>query len=423
MGKYSKKARTNRSNNPPRGGPGILVLCETGRESKCQREAMDILQYYLYHTNNRNSNSNKGSSSDSTTNMDLNKDTCNTKSHLSLDDEIALLRKGISADAILNSPHPGKESCAGNAGGVHYDKKAPFRVYDTGCRGSVFIMCTMANCELVQTTISTAKHLHEEGGNGDDDGKTCNSARDDDLNHKDDGNLEDPINQKRKCIQEDTSCDDDTTHKKQKVVVVGANEEELISKYGGTWDPIETVKTIFRDVREKNKLVPRSRFVTRIIPIQVTCFASLEEIKANVRELIRKYLLPIGVEQMNKDGDHGLTSGDHGSTSTLPTFKIEFKRRNCSHIRREEVVQATADVIQMLTEEYWTNKNKKMVKQDSSSSGSSRSSESLFRVDLTDAQYTIIIEICRTLCGMSIVENAKSYKNFNLLVVQDQVGE
>ena len=32
--------------NPKRGGPGILMTCEQGREHKCEREGVDILQYY-----------------------------------------------------------------------------------------------------------------------------------------------------------------------------------------------------------------------------------------------------------------------------------------------------------------------------------------------------------------------------------------
>jgi tRNA acetyltransferase TAN1 len=426
MGKYGKKAKNNRINNPPRGGPGILVLCETGRESKCQREALDILQYYLYHSNG---SSDPVTATTITATKDPIKDTTSSyhveSNNLSLDDEIAMLRKGISADAILNysSCRGGRKesSTSAAAGGGVDEKKAPFRVYDTGCRGSVFIMCTMANCELVKTTISTAKHLHDEDKNPDE---KCNLKAANELHQvrcddddDDDDNKEDPtivtnlngsddVAKKRKYNHTGTcdDDDDDDVHKKHKV------EKKKGQNDQGKWDPMETVQAIFRDVREKNKLVPRSRFVTRIIPIQVTCFASLDEIKANVRELIRTYLLPIGIQQHVKQKESNCSTDD-----TIPTFKIEFRRRNCSHIRREEVVEATAGMIQMLTDEYWSKHDMEGIQHDSR--------ESLFRVDLTDPQYTILIEICRTLCGMSIVENAKSYRNFNLLVVQDQVGE
>lgn len=412
-----------------------MVLCETGREKKCQREALDILQYYLHRHNHRpSSSSNSSSSSDHVVTNDSIQDGCNTtkstttavsNTNLSLEDEIAMLRKGISADDILNMSHgkTSKELSVGGAG-AEYEKKAPsppsFRVYDTGCRGSVFIMCTRANCELVNTTISTAKHLHDD--KDDVHEKKDNHSYD----FKEQECLKDPCDvgeKKRKYTQKDT-CHDEP-HKKQKQDKKNTSKKKNDNDDDDKWDPIETVKAIFQDVREKNKFAPRSRFVTRIIPIQVTCFASLDEMKANMRELIRKYLLPIGIQQyVEQKEKNGSTMTTTTTKTHFPTFKIEFKRRNCSHIHREEVVNATASVIQMLTKEYWT-KNHDDDNNNNQAQGTIQqdSNPSLFRVDLTDPQYTILIEICRTLCGMSIVENIKSYRNFNLLVVQDQVGE
>ena len=37
------------------------------------------------------------------------------------------------------------------------------------------------------------------------------------------------------------------------------------------------------------------------------------------------------------------------------------------------------------------------------------------KVELGKPQVTILVEVCGTLCGMSVVENFKDYRNFNLM--------
>jgi tRNA acetyltransferase TAN1 len=165
------------------------------------------------------------------------------------------------------------------------------------------------------------------------------------------------------------------------------------------WDPIKTVQSIFRDIREHNTEAPRSRFVSRMVPIQVTCFASMEEIMANATELIKDFLMP-KVNALTK-----------GLEDKLPSFKIEFKRRNCNHIRREQIVDGIANIVKDLTAQFWSNH---------SGEKTGDGSKPLFRVDLDNPDYTIIIELCRTLCGMSVVANTKSYKKFNLIVLQEE---
>ena len=43
--KWRKYGATN--GRPKRGAPGMLLTCETGREQKCQREGLEILNFYL----------------------------------------------------------------------------------------------------------------------------------------------------------------------------------------------------------------------------------------------------------------------------------------------------------------------------------------------------------------------------------------
>ena len=82
-------------------------------------------------------------------------------------------------------------------------------------------------------------------------------------------------------------------------------------------------------------------------------------------------------------------------------------------------MESIAGIIQDLTKEYWNNN---LCKDGASSEETvEEKKKELFRVDLTNPQYTIIIEICRTLCGMSVVSSATSFKKFNLLMAQEEV--
>ena len=45
-GDENKKSRYNNKWKPKRGGPGLLLTCETGRERKCMNEVIEILEYY-----------------------------------------------------------------------------------------------------------------------------------------------------------------------------------------------------------------------------------------------------------------------------------------------------------------------------------------------------------------------------------------
>ena len=48
---------------------------------------------------------------------------------------------------------------------------------------------------------------------------------------------------------------------------------------------------------------------------------------------------------------------------------------------------------------------------------------SLFSVDLTNPDYTVVIEVCRTLCTMSVIKDAHSYQLFNLLKIQEVTSQ
>ena len=163
MSKPKSGARNSnfRRNNPKRGAPGILVITETGRENKGRREGLEILQHYFYSSSGSNAddviNGNTlnekipSPSSDLEDNCDSDKSSLNK--NLTLEEEIDLLKKGVSADAVLRggNANANEKNNAGNNGTNKHGKakvnSGPFRVYETGCRGTVFFMSTMPNCE------------------------------------------------------------------------------------------------------------------------------------------------------------------------------------------------------------------------------------------------------------------------------------
>lgn len=179
-------------------------------------------------------------------------------------------------------------------------------------------------------------------------------------------------------------------------------------------------------------LVSRSRFVTKMIPIQATCFATMEEIKPAAKSLLEHFLMPHGIKIANDrsetfQSDDGKPDDVTNHKNNLPTFKIEFRKRFCSHLKRDDVISVIADSIGDLTSEYWLMKESKRTnleekRQQDSCIETDSKFPPLFGVDLGNPDYTIIIEVCRTLCTMSVVKNAQSYHHFNLMKIQEQIN-
>jgi tRNA acetyltransferase TAN1 len=137
-----------------------------------------------------------------------------------------------------------------------------------------------------------------------------------------------------------------------------------------SFDPVEMVTQILRDTHDntsqsKGLGIPGSRFVTRIIPLQVTCSVSLEEITTTVATLTERFLQAMPKEQK----------------MAIQTFAVQIKRRNCGHVKRMEMIVAVADQVAKTANE--------LLHQD-------------WRVDLTNPDVTIWVEVCKSICGISV---------------------
>ena len=85
------------------------------------------------------------------------------------------------------------------------------------------------------------------------------------------------------------------------------------------------------------------------------------------------------------------------------TFKIDFKKRNCSHLSRDQIFEALVPLVMGETAE---NDSRNAPKQK-------------YAVNLNDPDFAIRIEVCKTFCGVSILPRQKWYKNFNLAELID----
>eukprot|EP00584_Thalassiosira_punctigera_P009750 CAMPEP_0172527706 /NCGR_PEP_ID=MMETSP1067-20121228/2325_1 /TAXON_ID=265564 ORGANISM="Thalassiosira punctigera, Strain Tpunct2005C2" /NCGR_SAMPLE_ID=MMETSP1067 /ASSEMBLY_ACC=CAM_ASM_000444 /LENGTH=424 /DNA_ID=CAMNT_0013311499 /DNA_START=16 /DNA_END=1290 /DNA_ORIENTATION=+ len=388
---------------PRRGPPAIFVTCESGRERKCQREALDLIHHYYY--------SSRSSATQKATAVEEEgarggeecpppaSPSAKTKStydeELSLEEELSMLRKGAAAEEVLSyepdSKRPRHASKNGASSKEISSMKSPFSIYDLGVRGMVCIMCTLPGCEMVPYDDILAKFRAKKEKDGDNITKDGSENGD---------------------VKEDEGIKD------------GVVDEEL---EGGKpappdtgpplWDAVETVRCIMRDASRGNDVrsgindvssksgqknndegegakestiskersaspPPGSRFITRILPMQATCYASVEEIKAVSISLLKRCLSTFPAILSKKDGEEETT------------FKIEIKRRLCSHLTRDDVIGA-------ITPALYGGLDGEMP-------------DRKFKVNLSDPDFTVRIETCKSLCGISILPRDDWYRNFNL---------
>lgn len=335
-----KWAAINR--RPKRGAPGMLLTCETGRERKCQREGIDILNHYL-------TTPDVATPSD----HDSKEEGGEKTTALSLEEELKLLKskKGSS-------------------------ESSSFGVYETSCRGTVFVLCTLSNCNLIPN-IQTEYMLSKKNNTTSEVSKSESPTLSDDDGN-DDGN--DDCDESNKKIKSETVGSETVKTDDAPSTSLTSTEPEnndattpLIQETP-PWDPISTVRTIMSDIdNDSNKAAPRSRFVTRMIPMQATFFASPEELELTCSEVLKKFV-----------------------AKTAKTFGIVFKRRNCSNLNRNLVIKIVGE--------------------------SMRKQFPDCTVDLDKPDATILVETCGTLCGMSVIEKFKDCRKFNLMGADTSAG-
>jgi tRNA acetyltransferase TAN1 len=347
--RYLEKSQKSRriQRNPPRGAPGILMTCETSRERKCQNEGLEILRYYFdSHEKAAGAGTEGEANSESAAPVESEKTQ-------TLEEEIEALKQANKKPAADD----------------------PFGVYETGCRGTVFVLCTLPGCPLIPpiqpTRIDGTLHV-KKGAAGNEEGEA-------------------PAKKPRLEGDDSTAQKDDTD-------TVEETPVPHASIANPVWDPLDSVRSIVQDLERSVSSpntaslagIPSSRYVTRMIPIQATCFASVEEIQQTVRALLDQVL----------EGLPAKAKSTEASTLSPPTFCVQVKRRNCGHVTRQQIIDTVVTVVDQATKvEPWT-------------------------VNLRQPDYTVWIEICKTLTGVSILPSSvqNMSRNFNLAEIRERVG-
>ncbi|XP_057762125.1 uncharacterized protein LOC130982238 [Arachis stenosperma] len=108
-----------------------------------------------------------------------------------------------------------------------------------------------------------------------------------------------------------------------------------------------------------------SRFILRILPIEVSCYASKEEISRAIKPLVEQHF-PVETQNPQK-------------------FAVLYEARANTGVDRMEIIDAVA-----------------------------KSVPAPHKVDLSNPDKTIIVEIARTVCLIGVIEKYKEFSKYNL---------
>ncbi|XP_069342962.1 THUMP domain-containing protein 1 [Eulemur rufifrons] len=142
----------------------------------------------------------------------------------------------------------------------------------------------------------------------------------------------------------------------------GANNVVFIRTLG--IEPEKLVHHILQDMYKTKK--KKTRVILRMLPISGTCKAFLEDMKKYAETFLEPWF-----KAPNKG-----------------TFQIVYKSRNNSHMNREEVIKELAGIVGSLNPEN--------------------------KVDLTNPQYTVVVEIIKAVCCLSVVKDYTLFRKYNL---------
>jgi tRNA(Ser,Leu) C12 N-acetylase TAN1 len=392
-GSSHARKQQQQQRQPKRGGPGFLLTCEAGRESRCRGEGLDLIRhyyYYYYYHHRHHGNIDSGDKTDvdgtciptpaaaatdaATESKNAATPTIAAKKELSLEEEIALLQSGASADDVLFA-NDGRTRKHDKAGGTARGrervgrKRAPFAVYDTGCKGTVIVLCTLPDCRLVDPDANASGSRDDSAGNDNDPASDHSVAR---------------------SSGGDAPC-------------------------ALTWDPVEVMEQVIGDMiatsppamgeklvaSEAARDAPSTRHVTRLVPLQATCFAAMEDIIKTAKPLVEKYLISeVKQRQRGASGFNNHTEGTEEEKARPTTFEIVFKRRFNSKVRRDPLIDALAEMIDELRKSHDVD-------------------DRALAVDLKNPDYSIQIEVIQNICGMSVIPGGRSYRKFNLVELME----
>ncbi|KAJ8001401.1 hypothetical protein DPEC_G00169130 [Dallia pectoralis] len=138
-------------------------------------------------------------------------------------------------------------------------------------------------------------------------------------------------------------------------------------------DPDKLVHHILSDLHLTKK--KKCRVILRMLPVSGTCKAFQEDMDRYLSEFLEPWF---------KVPNHG-------------TYQIVFKARNSSHNKRDDIIKALAELVGKMNPEN--------------------------KVDLTTPELSIIVEVIKSVCCVSVVRDYMLYRKYNLQEVVKQEVE
>ncbi|XP_069839909.1 THUMP domain-containing protein 1 isoform X2 [Dendropsophus ebraccatus] len=138
-------------------------------------------------------------------------------------------------------------------------------------------------------------------------------------------------------------------------------------------EPEKLVHHILKDLYTTKKR--KTRVILRMLPVTGTCKAFPEDLKKYAETFFQPWF-----KAPNKG-----------------TFQIVYKARNNNHMNRDEVIKELAGIVGNLNPEN--------------------------KVDLTNPEHTIVVEIIKNVCCLSVVKDYALFRKYNLQEVVKSIGE
>jgi len=129
-------------------------------------------------------------------------------------------------------------------------------------------------------------------------------------------------------------------------------------------DPVELGSYIMNQIASTKKSV--SRFLLRFVPVEVVCKANIEDIKTAAGKLFDKHFL----------------------NCTPKTYSIVINKRYNNIIQRDDIINELASLVNFKNIQH--------------------------KVDLKNAEYSVIVEILKGICCLSVLPNYLKWKKYNI---------
>ncbi|KAL1355698.1 hypothetical protein HN51_007691 [Arachis hypogaea] len=325
------------------GVQGFFITCDGGREHQASREAFNILESFyeeLVHGENPGA---KG-----LPNKPMNtKITFADSDSSSSDDEAEQQEEEEKGDKTLITEGKDNDDGDANCGNGAEGKSDAPKIDDSNAdpvdkadddKGEVENKAdeppAMKQCSKTDAPTCNSKEKGEQ--------KSIDRLIEEELEELGDKN-------KRRFLKLDSGCNG--------VVFVQMRRKD------GDKSPKDIVHQIVTSAASTRKHM--SRFILRILPIEVSCYASKEEISRAIKPLVEQHF-PVETQNPQK-------------------FAVLYEARANTGVDRMEIIDAVA-----------------------------KSVPAPHKVDLSNPDKTIIVEIARTVCLIGVIEKYKEFSKYNL---------